>query len=121
MVFYKHRSKFSLKWVVALILFILAMTITTAEVYGIHIQPSQVSDYQSDVIITDIVKNNVNNDLAMSTLQASNSNLTVDRCPYNEPLRESDDNPLSVPEPGTLILLGSGLAIIYGYARKKNI
>jgi len=121
MVFYKHQKKSSLKWVIALILFMLAMTITTAEVYGINIPPCQVSDYQGDMSISDIVKNNVSNDLALSTLQASTSNLTVDQCHYNEPLRESDDNPISVPEPGTLILIGSGLAVIYGAARNKNI
>ena len=93
MTVYKKKETSILKWVIALIIFTLGMTLTFSDVYGINI-PGDNKTYETgtDQIIT--------------------CNPDDDSNPDNPP-------PTAVPEPSTLILLSSGLGAMYAL-RKKN-
>ncbi len=91
MIMYRRRRSQPLKWVIALIIFILAMTITFDDVSGINVPKSgnASADQQSEV--------------------------------YDQPGNEqtSGKNAPGIPEPGTLILVGVGIGAMYILRRRK--
>lgn len=94
---YKTEPKSRLKWLVALVLFAMAMTFTTAEVYGFP------NSWRSN--------NNGNQN------NGGKNRREHDR---NNPNGGDNDTPSQVPEPTTLILLGSGLVAAYVVKKCAN-
>jgi len=86
MTVYKRNSTQPLKWLLGLVVFILVMTITFADVYG------------KETIGVG----------GSNSINTANGDASVD-CP-----------PQPVPEPTTLILLGSGLSAMYLARRRRN-
>ena len=85
-----HENLRSLKWLVAIVVFVLAMTIAWADVYGTP--TGQTGDNHQ---IT----------------QIDNSNSA--KAPANQGVTGDDDSPTTIPEPTTWILLGGGLSALY--------
>jgi hypothetical protein len=104
---YRTHRRSRLPWLFGLVLFALVMSITTSDVYGFSNTP----------------KSNKNGKI-------ENRNNRSDKDKKNEHNRGNDhngrggkndnDNPPQVPEPATMILLGSGLAAAYALKRKTN-
>ncbi len=118
MVVYRNSSKAPLKWLVAMIIFLLAMTVTWADVEGIEVSAGRHAPvYQERSTMPTQPGSNT------SWLESSSDNYHVTSLPptYSDFQQDPITNDLTaVPEPGTMLLLGSGLAAIY-LARKKNI
>ena len=87
------------KWLVALLVFMLVMGFTTANVFGFNVPPAKFNGSGQDASQTD------NYDGTYESPQ--------------DPGDSGDDNPESIPEPGTIILLATGLGAAYGAMRKK--
>jgi hypothetical protein len=87
------------KWLVALIVFMLVMGFTTANVSGLNVPPAKYHDS------------------GQGTNDNSDSDGTYES--PQDPGDSGDDNPESVPEPGTIILLATGLGAAYAATRKK--
>ena len=98
MILYKKKTLSVIKYLIALIIFILAMTITFDDVYGINI-PNRIDQHENS--------------------SDNHRDYTVDYSSENNPPVSSDNNPnpVATPEPGTLILLASGLGIISLYKK----
>ena len=119
MVVYKHKSKGPLKWLVAVIVFILAMTITWSDVSGIEVRSSRTTTVHQDKTTT------VSPELYPYATQP----VSYLDCYYADPLSSlgsgdsgdsADNEPAAMPEPGTLLLLIGGLGTL-AVLKKKNI
>ena len=90
---YEQERHHPFRWIVAILIFILAMTITFDDAYGLW-TPSgtdrSASEPQQTAAITEA------------------------------PQTKQDDPPPQVAEPATLILIGSGLAAMYVLRRRKK-
>lgn len=89
----------SLKWLVAVIVFILALTITWSDVHG---TPTSGADRKHQTSQID--------DQSTAKSPAVNS----------EGVSGENDPPASIPEPATLVLLGGGLSAMYLMRRKRR-
>ena len=115
MTLYVNKKRIGLKWVIAVIVFILAMTVTFADVHGLGIPsfsrlnpPSSSQSGQMGPSGTPTGGNYGNLDYAHEPAAT-----TTDDTP--------DDNPpVSVPEPTTLVLLGCGLGALAVAMRMKS-
>ncbi|MDZ4723776.1 MAG: PEP-CTERM sorting domain-containing protein [candidate division Zixibacteria bacterium] len=97
MVTYKRQNRIQIYWLVALVVFVLTMTSTWDDVYGVG-NPSNVVD----------------------TTKTSNGSESLPKGSTNPPYETPGEPVSGVPEPATLILLGSGLSAIYLYGRNRN-
>ena len=96
MTVYKRKPSQPLKWLVALIVFTLAMGVTFSDVYGL------------DGTVTIGADNVDNSDQGLADGNPS-------------PSDDSTDRPTTaIPEPTTLILLAGGLSALYIARRRKN-
>ena len=96
MTVYQRKCTQPLKWLFALVIFVLAMTVTFSDVYGID-------------------KN--------TTANSGGGNTVGDKSDdSNGGLTTGNDNPAptAVPEPSTFILLASGLGALYAVRRIRN-
>lgn len=99
MTVYQDKRSRPLKWLVALIVFLLAMGITFSDVYG------------ADPVTT-----------GSSTVQGSqpdqgpppSGDLSTNN---NGPNTDNPDTPMPIPEPTTLLLLAGGLGAMYAVRR----
>lgn len=89
---YEERRSSPIKWVIAIIIFVIVLTVTFDEVLGVPIPRGE--DYQ-----------------------------TADEMPPPDHTYDTksygDDSPPQIPEPATLILLGTGLAAMRLLRKKK--
>ena len=88
------------KWLVALAIFMLVLGFTTADVFGLNVPPSKYHGGSSQTSYDHDTDGNFDSP--------------------NDPGDSGDDNPESIPEPGTIILLATGLGAAYGVMRKKT-
>lgn len=94
---YTKRSYNAGKWIIGLIVFILAMTITFSDVHSVNIPPTG------------------------KTTQTNNTSDDIQSPPANQVDTDNGDQPItSVPEPTTLILLASGLGVIHLVNRRRK-
>jgi len=93
---YQRRCTQPLKWLLALVVFLLAMTVTFTDVYGID---------------KNTPPNTGNGNKPGEKSGGSNDGLTT-----------GNDNPAptAVPEPGTFILLAGGLGALYAVRRLRK-
>lgn len=113
MVLYKKKVISIFKFILAFIIFILGLTITFDDVYGINVPSSAdkaYTEYQSDKIES---TDDFNNYESRQDGEDYQSDLSTDD-PSNDVV------PTSVPEPSTIILIASGLGIIRLATRKKS-
>lgn len=96
MTVYRQKSSQPLKWLVALVVFGLAMGVTFSDVYGY----SGKDKYNDNTSQT-------NEDTGNSGDGGINEN-------------DIDETPTPVPEPSTLLLLAGGLGAMYASRRRKN-
>lgn len=116
MVAYKQTHLFTLKWVVGMLVFMLAMGVTFSDAEGIHLPPGNVSYFSDGTTIQTVVENNVTNYQVMSYVNFSEASLSMPDQEYNN---SPTSAPTAVPEPGTLLLIGTGLAALYTLKRKN--
>ncbi len=100
---YNYFGSQPFKWLVALVIFMLVMGFTTANVFGFNVPPAKFhgggqnssgdNDYVGAYGISHV---------------------------HGDPGDSGDVNPESVPEPGTIILLATGLGAAYGAMRRKT-
>ncbi len=109
MVVYRRQEKHPLKWVLAAVIFIMVMTVTFSDVHGINVDNSRsdgrVTEKATDRSDSyDIGDNPADdpNDCEGATGDVSDTSNDV-----------PGDSNLPVPEPATLIILASGLAVLY--------
>lgn len=109
MMIYRRETQSSAKWLVAAIIFIIAMTFTIDQAFGAPTPPSRGRETRHE------------------THQGSsqqNHHHSGDR--YNRPEYQAEvegsntPTPSAVPEPATIILLGLGLAAAGAARRKAN-
>jgi hypothetical protein len=109
MMVYRRRERHPLKWVLAAIIFIVAMTITFSDVSGIN-----VANTQSDSKVTEKANDrNDSYDIGDDPTDEPNDDVG-EGGGVSDPSNDSPgDSKLPVPEPATLIILASGLAVLY--------
>ncbi len=93
---YKKTERHPLKWIAALLVFLLVMGFTVDQVYGINI-PTNVSENGEQTVQPPDQKSDGNNDPSPA-------------CPP----------PPEIPEPMTLILMGAGLGALHLARRRKK-
>lgn len=114
MILYKKKTVSVFKFILAFIIFILAMTITFDDVYGVNIPASNMNRYteahqhnnQSFGENQDVDAITINND-NQTGISTGTDNGT-------------NPNPTSTPEPTTILLLAGGLGIVGIATRKKS-
>ncbi len=95
MVVYRRTSSAWLKWVLFIVVFVLGMTMTFTDVYGIGVNNGRDRiDSQKD-----------------NPRHAAESDKAAPSPLDNPPVHE--DPPVAVPEPATFLLVGAGLGAAY--------
>ncbi len=102
MTVYKRNATQPLKWFVAILVFVLAMTITFDEVEGVNIPPSKSPSQTTQKSAT---QGTTQSDLLTSQ---GTDELIIPETPPTDP-----DPTSPVPEPGTLIIMAAGLSAMY--------
>ncbi len=97
---YKTRESHPLKWIVAILIFMIVLSVTFSDVYGFW------TSKPADGTRPQVGSN--------TTTQLQYDQPSADQEPLN-----TSSVPPEVPEPTTLILLGSGLAAMKLLRRKK--
>ena len=112
MVYYKNERRAYFKWALGIIILVLGLTLTFSDVYGFNF-PSKGKQsnttkgtYSNQQTTNQSIYTNTSGDYLVD---AGNNYDPSDKPP-----------PPSVPEPGTLILLGSGLAGMLIKLRRKK-
>jgi hypothetical protein len=125
MVVYMKRTKTSLKWLLAIVVFILALTITFSEADGINIPPGhavyQYTGNNSATTANHSVLVNHDRSNVWSSASGTGPDKGVSTVPV---LRHPDDpgsKPVAVPEPSTLLLVSTGLCALYGLRKKSML
>jgi hypothetical protein len=106
MTLYRKRSNQPLRWLLAVLVFALAMGFTLDEVEGFNI-PKQDNDSLSQDVNAAPPQGN------------TNTRSSIQEAPVDPPYQEEPQNVSSIPEPGTLLLLAGGLSAMYLMRRKK--
>ena len=119
MVVYRHQKRAYFKWILALIIFILAMTVTFSEVYGINVPAGCTPYYQGSTSASTVVLQNLNSSSYLEGSSTGISDMTLMTNLNDASCTRDSQQPSGVPEPGTLMLLGTGLAALYALRRKK--
>jgi len=99
MTLYKHTERHPLRWIIAIAVFVLAMTVTFDDVHGFWVTPTSGGATSTATTSTGLQPSQI-----------------VSELPTPVPTEET---PPEVPEPVTLILLGSGLAAMHLKKKKK--
>jgi hypothetical protein len=114
MTVYTKEDSRPFKWILAIIVFVLAMTLTMSDVYGLSV-PS--SSRANNTMMTQPYSN-----IRMAQMhgypviyRSHDENVKVD--PSNH---DQDVSPEVVPEPATFILVAAGLGMAYFSMRKKS-
>jgi len=107
---YKNRKNASLKWILGLIVFVLAMTITFSDVSGFSFPTGRGNSGY-----TGGNGSNGGGDATPSYLGNQREFDSPDRSP-----EKTTPPPPQVPEPGTIILLGSGLVGLWAARRRRT-
>ncbi|MFH1686754.1 MAG: PEP-CTERM sorting domain-containing protein [bacterium] len=115
---YIKEQKQPLRWLVAAIVFVLAMSITFSDLYGLNV-PSGSSGSGGS---TSQVKPNppTQPNLYCSANNGDGTNYDGDFDPNRQPPSDDSDNPETVPEPATLLLVSLGMGAAYVMARRKR-
>ncbi|MBU0984997.1 MAG: PEP-CTERM sorting domain-containing protein [candidate division Zixibacteria bacterium] len=99
MTVYTRRKAQPLKWLLALIIFVLAMTITFDGVYGNERTGASGNDGTYQGAASDDIRSNGTS---------------------HQPTRSDDQNPpTAIPEPTTLLLLAGGIGAMYVARRRR--
>ncbi|MFH2048156.1 MAG: PEP-CTERM sorting domain-containing protein [bacterium] len=103
---YKEKQSQPLRWVIALVIFILTMTITFADVYGLGVPSGKYNPPPN------------------RTYYNSQSGTTTPIFDINTPNYDGYEKcppPSDIPEPISMILMGMGLAALHMANRKRKI
>ena len=100
-----HRQPF--RWLLALVIFILAMTITLAEVQGLSVPSGSDAGWR-----------NTGSGRNFQTGGSLDSRTADAGSDHEQAVTQ--DNPGVVPEPGTLLLMGTGLGLAFWAARRRR-
>jgi hypothetical protein len=107
MMVYRKKSTQPLKWIVALVIFAVVLGFTLDEVDGFNIPGQSKDSTQQDVNAAPPGGSN-------QSSQSVSRETRVDPPETNSP-----EDISSVPEPGTLLLIASGLGAMYLMRRRK--
>ena len=119
MVVYRHQKRAYFKWILALIIFILAMTLTFSEVYGINVPAGCTPYYQESTSAGTVVLQDFYNSDYLGGASDGIVDMTLMTDLNDASYPRDSQQPSGVPEPGTLMLLGTGLAAFYALRRRK--
>jgi len=108
MILYKRHERHPIKWLLALIIFVLVLTVTYSDVFGLNLRPNIPRDWDSS------------SNLSSQSFQPSYG-LNTYAYPDSRIGSGSTEDPFppNVTEPTTLILLASGLGALHLMRRKK--
>jgi len=103
MMIYMRNEKHPFKWLLAFIIFLLVLSVTFDDVYGLYIPPCT---------------ENGNSNLNGNAPNLSSSNVGYCYYPADYTNPTEPPNPPEIPEPATLILMAAGLGAIRLMRRK---
>ena len=106
---YRRQETHPLKWVLAAVIFIMVMTITFSDVHGINVDNSRSDGRVTETATDRNDSYDIGDDPADESNDCEGGTGDVTDTSSDRP----GDSNLPVPEPTTLIILASGLAVIY--------